>query len=282
MEKKIILLADSGSTKTTWYLDQGEETKTLQTEGLSPYFYTQEEIEEILTGTLDLKEVGKAVTQIYYYGTGLSNPEKAEMVERALKAVFKDAEVEINHDLTGAARALCLHRPGIACILGTGSGACYYDGKEIRKSALGLGFILGDEGSGAYLGKLLIQSRLYEKLGKNLSEKFDQRYDLSKIDILHRVYQGKNPNRFLASFAPFLTENRKDKVIQSIIKIGIGDFLDKHVLSFEESKRYPISFVGGIAAAFSEEIGAMCGERELQLGRILKDPMLGLKEYHGL
>lgn len=277
-----MLIADSGSTKTAWCLIRENQQHQFETQGISLYFLESEEIKTVLEKEL-LPKLGvssEAIQQIYFYGTGLAAPEKAQTMKMLLSEIFLQADIDIEHDLTGAARALCLHEEGLACILGTGSGACYFDGGKIVKSSPGLGFILGDEGSGAYLGKMLIQRYLYKTLDTALAKAFEQKYHLSKADILKSVYQESYPNRYLASFARFLGKNRGNEGAEAIIDQGIKDFLLLHIKSYEQSRRLPIHFVGGVADAFRDVIVRLCVQEGFHTGRILRKPMDGLIEYH--
>lgn len=280
--RKSILIADSGSTKTAWCLIDGDRQQQWKTQGISPYFLEKEEIKSVLAKELlshpecETEDIG----QLFFYGTGLASPKKAHFMKDILLEVFPKSKVVVNHDLTGAARALCLHEEGLACILGTGSGACYYDGKEIVKSSPGLGFILGDEGSGAYLGKILIQRYLYKMLDEDLMAAFEKKYHPSKAEILKKVYQESYPNRYLASFARFLGENRGNETVEAIIEQGIKDFLLVHVKNYEQSRRLPVHFVGGVAQAFQDVIFRLAEQLELHPGRILAKPLDGLTAYH--
>src|SRR5699024_5780690 len=171
--------------------------------------------------------------------------------------------VEVNHDLTGAARALCQHEIGISCILGTGSGACYFDGEKIAKMSPGLGFILGDEGSGAHLGKMLIRKYLYKKLDIHLLNAFDAEYDLSKSEILQKVYQDDSPNKFLASFTKFLGKHRTHPEVEELLKEGLSDFFKLHITDFKNVVDLPVHFVGGVAFAFSDILNQLCSQYNL-------------------
>ncbi len=279
---KAILIADSGSTKTSWCLVRGSRQRHLKTQGISPYFLKKDQIVTLLEDELlpQLEGSSQDVQQLYFYGTGLGVPEQAQLMKEVLTRIFPESKVTVNHDLTGAAHALCQHKQGLACILGTGSGACCYDGQKIVKSSPGLGFILGDEGSGAYLGKMLVQRYLYKTLDRELMDAFEKKYRLSKAEILKKVYQEPFPNRYLASFARFLGENRGNDAAEAIIERGIKDFLLIHVKSYEESQRLPVHFVGGIADAFQDVVSRLVVHHGLHLGRILSRPLEGLVQYH--
>lgn len=281
MQAKMILIADSGSTKTDWCLLKGKQKKRVSTQGISPYFQTGTQIRDILEKEL-LKGLGKGKTvdEIYYYGTGCAHPGNAAVVKKALQAVFPGAKTRVTHDLMGAARALCGHHKGIACILGTGSNSCYYNGRVIVKNNPGLGFILGDEGSGAYLGRKVVQYYLYNTFDEELMARFDQKFNITKNEILDNVYKKPLPNRFLASFAFFLQENRGHYMIENIIEDGLNEFFFNHIYKYRESWTAPIHFVGTIAWLYKDVLKELCNLFELELGRVLKTPMDGLIEYH--
>ncbi len=217
---------------------------------------------------------------VYFYGTGNKDPNNAKKVKQVLQKVFTQSGVTVNHDLLGAARALCGHEKGIACILGTGSNSCYYDGKKIVRNSPGLGFILGDEGSGAYLGKKVIQYFLYNIFEKELKEKFQSKYKTSAEEILENVYRKPLPNRYLASFTVFLSENRGHYMIENIIEDGLNDFFLNHVSQYNESRKYPVHFTGGVAYYFKDVVLGLCDVYGLEVGTILKNPMEGLVRFY--
>lgn len=282
MNHSKILIADGGSTKTTWCLLDSEKKKLITTQGISPYFLNGEQIRDILEKEL-IPEMGlqkENIQHIFYYGTGLAAPQNAELVGKVLKDTFGSPHVEATHDLLGAARALCGHEAGIACILGTGSSACVFDGTEITKSNPGLGFILGDEGSGAYLGKKVIQHYLYHEFNDKLRKLFDKKYATHKVEILDKVYNKPFPNRYLANFSYFISENRSEDQIENILENGISDFFNRHLSKYDESQKYPIHFVGGVAWAYKDVVTALCKSRGWKAGNILKAPIDGLIRYH--
>ncbi|HQR01823.1 MAG TPA: N-acetylglucosamine kinase, partial [Ferruginibacter sp.] len=204
----IKLIADSGATKAEWCLLDGKKKKIIYTQGLSPYFLTAEQIRDIINNELKPRLKQSLPDEVYFYGTGCINPNNAKSVKKAIKACFPEARAEVTHDLLGAAKALCGNDKGIACILGTGSNSCYYNGKKIVKNSPGLGYVLGDEGSGAYLGKKVIQYFLYNTFDADLMDRFTAKFNTSSLEILEAVYKKPLPNRYLASFAIFLAENR--------------------------------------------------------------------------
>lgn len=276
----IILIADSGSTKAEWCLLDGKKRKTIYTQGMSPYFLDTEQIQQILAIELKSKLKNVEPDEVYYYGTGCANPENVKSVKQALKKIFTKATISIDHDLMGAAKALCGSEKGVACILGTGSNSCYYNGKKIIKNSPGLGYILGDEGSGAYLGKKVVQYYLYNTFDPDLMDRFNAKYNTTNVEILDAVYKHPLPNRFLAGFVPFLIENRGHFMIENIIEDGFNDFFFNHIYKYRESWIMPIHFIGSVAFGFKDVLKDMCNAYELELGRVLKNPMDGLVKYH--
>jgi glucosamine kinase len=276
----LILIADSGSTKTEWCLLNGNKKTKVITQGISPYFLTGEQVVEIIRKELLPKLKKAEPDQVFFYGTGCSNPANVKMIRKSIQTVFSEANVKVDHDLAGAAKALCGDSKGIACILGTGSNSCYYNGKRIVKNSPGLGYVLGDEGSGTYLGKKVIQYYLYNTFDPDLMDRFNAKYQTSITEILDAVYKKPLPNRYLAGFAGFLAENRGHFMIENIIEDGFNDFFFNHIYKYRESWTLPIHFVGSIAWGFRDVLKDMCHSYELQLGKILQNPMDGLIKYH--
>ncbi len=275
-----ILIADSGSTKCEWCMLSGGRKKILETQGLSPYFLSREQIVQVLIRELMPGLGNRKFDRVFFYGTGCASTENKTLVHRAIKQVFPTAEVEVDHDLKGAARALCGESKAIACILGTGSNSCYFDGRKIVKNSPGLGYVLGDEGSGAYLGKKVLQHYLYHTFDEELRYKFDAKYVTTPAEILDAVYKKPLPNRYLASFAIFLAENRGHYMIENIIEDGLNDFFYIHLCKYRESWTHPVHFVGSVAFGFRDVVKQLCDAYEFELGRILQKPMDGLIGYH--
>lgn len=276
----IQLIADSGATKCEWCLVNNNKKKTIITAGISPYFLTEKQIVELLKNDLIPKFENVEVTEVHYYGTGLGNPKNVTVITKALKTVFTTAKVKANTDLLAAARALCGNQKGIACILGTGSNSCYYNGKKIMKNIASLGYVLGDEGSGAHLGKKVIQYYLYNTFDEDLKSRFDAQFVTTYMDILENVYQKPFPNRYLARFAGFLSQNRGHYMVENILEDGLNDFFFNHLNKYTESWSLPINFVGGVAFGFKDVLQELCNSYQLELGTVLKAPMEGLVKYH--
>jgi len=276
----MILIADSGSTKTQWcVLDKTLVTKTIFTKGINPFYQTESEItlelnENLLT---ELKDID--IDEIYFYGAGCSFPEKKALVLGALNTFFNNAIIEIESDLLGAARSLFKHDKGIACILGTGSNSCYYDGKNIVENVSPLGFILGDEGSGAVMGKLLVADCLKNQLTSELKNKFLTQYELTPAIILDNVYKKPFPNRFLAKFTPFLLENIEEACIFNLVFESFDAFFVRNVMQYS-IEDMQVGFVGSVAHYFSDTLEIVAYERGISISNIVQSPMEGLVEYH--
>lgn len=277
---KSILIADAGSTKTEWCLLANGKVKSVNTIGISPYFLNETQISELLRNDLVPKFKNVSVEEVYFYGTGCLNPANNRMVKKAIRSAFPIAKIQVTNDVEGAAIGLCGHNKGIACILGTGSSSCFYDGKKIKKNSPGLGYALGDEGSGAYLGKKVLQYYMYNTFDDDLRARFDAAYITNGTEILENVYKKPLPNRYLASFARFLAENRGHYMVENIIEDGLNDFFFTHLCKYNEAWKYPINFVGGIAFGFRDVVKELCNTYNFELGRILQKPMKGLIEYH--
>lgn len=273
------LIADCGATKAEWCLINAGKRKTIITKGISPYFLSPAAIKELLNKEL-IQKVRIEVDEVHYYGTGLYDPENVRMIKKILKQLFVSSKIYVDHDIMGAARALCGTKKGIVSNLGTGTFACYYDGKKIVKNRPGLGYVLGDEGSGAYLGKKVIQYYLYGIFDEDLNYRFNIKYNITRAGIVDNVYRKPFPNRYLASFAIFLSENRGHYMIENILEDGLNDFFFYHLVKFPEVWKLPVNFVGGVAYAFRDVLKQICSSYEFELGKVLRSPMNGLIHYH--
>jgi N-acetylglucosamine kinase-like BadF-type ATPase len=276
----VTLIADGGSTKSEWCLVNNGHKKTFFTQGMSPYFVSTRQMTEIVQKELLPKLKNVKVESLFYYGTGCASPQNAKNVKSALKDVFPEAAIDVHTDLVAAARAVCGHEKGIACILGTGSNSCYYNGKKIVKNSPGLGYVLGDEGSGAYLGKKVLQYYLYNTFDEELKMKFEAMYNTNAVEILDNVYTRPLPNRYLATFTMFLAENRGHFMVENILEDGLNDFFFQHLCKYREVWTHPVNFVGSVAYGFTDVIKQLCHSYEFDLGKILKNPMQGLAKYH--
>lgn len=277
----MILLADSGSTKTDWGLvENGKLVKRLRTSGMNPFQMSEEAITEEIKTHLVPEFPGTVLDEVHFYGAGCTK-EKQPIVERALRANLTiNGECEVASDMLGAARGICGHKPGIACILGTGSNSCSYDGKNLVKNVSPLGFILGDEGSGAVLGKLLVGDVLKNQMPETVIKRFFEKYKLTSAEIIDRVYRQPKPNTFLASFVPFLEENIDEPKIYNLVKESFRSFLRRNVMQYEGWQTLPIGFNGSIAKIYKKPLLEALEEEGMHLGRIIQAPMEAMVEYH--
>ena len=276
----MILIADCGSTKTDWVLCNGSNVvKRVKTQGLNPTIQSSDEILAVLTDELVDNIDTTAPQKIFFYGAGCAYETANNRMKKALEAVFTTKEIEIYSDLLASARALCGHEEGIACILGTGSNSCLYNGKEIVDNTPSMGYILGDEGSGAHLGRQLVSDCVKRQLPKDIREKFLQQYKLDLATILERVYHTPLPNRWLASFTPFIQENKKSPEVHTMLKNCFTQFFKRNTMIYRRSW-LPIHVVGGVGVNFATEIKETAESLGLSIGNIVESPMAGLIEYH--
>ncbi len=278
----MILIADSGSTKTDWRLVKPEKPiQQARCAGFNPFYQTENQIVEELEKVLAPQVPYTEILEIFYYGAGCSTLANRQVVERACRAVFPNLEkIEVQTDLLGAARALCGRTEGIACILGTGSNAAFYDGEEIAFNLPNLGFILGDEGSGAYLGKRLIQDFLHNEMPENILTFFQKRYALNRELIVENVYKKPFPNRYLANYAKFLFDHLADPYCYRTVYESFTLFFDKTVCKYPNFETFPVHFTGSIAFYFSNILRQVANDKGLVLRNILETPIAGLTLYH--
>ena len=274
------LIVDSGSTKTTWCLmADGQMRDQLHTGGMNPFFQSEEEMARIVVSEVVPFVGERSLESVYFYGAGCAFPEKNRLVERAIQSHLS-VPVQVESDLLGAARSLCQQEEGIACILGTGSNSCYYDGHEIRQHVSPLGFILGDEGSGAVLGKRLVSDCLKHQLPDDVCEKFMQQYQLTPASILDRVYKQPFPNRYLAQLSRFLAANLSESSVYQLVWNCFQDFFVRNVMQYPAYDHLPIHLTGSIAFYYQEVLRSVADTLQLKLGRIEQAPMPGLISFH--
>ncbi len=276
----MILIADSGSTKTNWSLiDKEQCLLQVSTKGMNPFFQTDEDMSSELQETLLPYLSDREVDEIYLYGAGCT-PEKAPIVARVLGSLFPEANVvKVYSDMLGAAHGMCGREAGIVCILGTGSNSCYYDGTDIVANVSPLGFILGDEGSGAVLGKLLVGDILKNQLTPELKEAFLTEYQLTPADIIDRVYRKPFPNRFLAGLSPFLKAHLDHPQVYALVLNSFKAFIKRNVMQYQYQGT-PVHFIGSVAHHYSDVLKQAAAEMGIRLGRISQDPMDGLIQYY--
>ena len=278
----MILIADSGSTKTDWcVVENGVLVQQIFTKGTNPFFQSEEEISnEIATALLPELKTDE-FDAVYFYGAGCGFPDKIEIVHRAISKQLKvKGNVEVATDMLAAARGLCGREAGIACIMGTGSNSCYYDGENIVANVSPLGFILGDEGSGACLGKLMVGDLLKNQMTPELKEKFLKQFDLTPADIIDRVYRKPFPNRFLASLSPFLAQNINEPCVHELVLNSFKAFFKRNIMQYENYQNLKVNLIGSVAFYYKEVLAEAAETMGIQLGTIIQSPMEGLIKYH--
>jgi len=277
----MILIADSGSTKTDWrIIRETNDIQSVSTIGFNPVLTTTPKIIAELTAAFDDQIVNQQIIAVYYYGAGCWNEATCAVVDNALKTVFPAAHIEVTNDLLGAARAVCNKQAGITCILGTGANSCLYDGEKVMDNVPALGFIMGDEGSGAYLGKQLLKSYFYRELPKSLVDKLVKEQPISKKIMLAEVYQSKTGNRYLANFAKFIIREKAHPFIKQMIADAFDHFIQRQVIKYDGAINYPIHFIGSIAYFLTDILSERLMANGLQLGNIIRQPIDGLVEFH--
>jgi len=277
----MIVIADSGSTKTQWVLiDNKTVVSDLTTKGFNPFYYNAHDLVSTLFDELNEKINADAVDEVFFYGSGCSNKSNCLMVKNSLQLFFKKAIIYTEHDLTGAAVALLKDSKGIACILGTGSNSCMWDGQKVTHQLPSLGWMLADEGSGTYIGKLLLQDILYNEVNPKLTEKFYKTFNLDFDATLHKIYSEPNPNKFFASLSRFASDNINYPGCKEAIKTAFRHFIDKQVSKYPDYQNQTVSFTGSVSYVFQDILKEVLKEYNITLGTIMKNPMEGMIEYH--
>ena len=280
MKEKNVLIAESGSTKTDWCLLTGDRKKQFTTQGIHPYFLQSDDIVSILKQEIKAGIRNTPLHEIHFYGAGISSKDNGKIIEKSLTKLFNASKIETYSDMLASARATCQHSKGIACILGTGSNSCFYNGKKIGFKTRALGFVLGDEGGASYLGKKVLQYYLHGIFDRELISAFDQQFQTDADTILHQIYKGAFPNRYLAQFARFLADHRGHYMIENIAEDGLNDFFINHLLRYPRLSHHAVHFTGSVAWHFQDIIKALCVQYEINCGTILQKPMKGLITFH--
>ena len=278
----MILIADCGSTKIDWCILKGDKlVKQFFTTGVNALLMPEDKIRATFETELKPQVEGSENFEVYYYGAGCLSEEICSNVSRSIASVIPSATtISVNSDLLAAARALCGRNPGIACILGTGSNSCYYDGEKICDNVSPLGYILGDEGSGAVLGKLLVGDVLKKQLPAELCEKFLKQFNLDRMKIIENVYKKPAPNRFLASLSPFLIQNIEEPAIHRLVLNAFKSFFVRNIENYANFKEVPVSFVGSVGFYYREVLDEAAKALDITIGTVIKSPMEGLLKYH--
>lgn len=281
MKSKCILIADSGSTKTDWCLLQSSKKKMLSTQGINPFFMMENDIVMILQDELKLNPTKIKLDEIHFYGAGINSDDKKKVIEKSLRKYFDVKKVNSYSDMLASARATCQHKKGIACILGTGSNTCLYDGKKIGFKTHALGYVLGDEGGGTSIGKKVLQYYLHEIFDENLLSKFVTQFGVSKDEILENIYRKPFPNRYLAKFTQFVIDNRGHYMIENIAEDCLNDLFINHLLRYPKIHQTPVHFTGSVAWHLKDILTNLAAQYDIQLGKVLQKPIKGLIDYHG-
>ena len=279
----MLLIADSGSTKCDWMLlKENEEAQSFSTMGFNPYFHNEAVISNAIRQNTELCEFAPQVTMLFLYSAGCSSKELKLVVERALRSVFVNANIYVDHDLVGAAFATWDENPAITGILGTGSNSCYFDGDILKQanSGLGLGYILGDEGSGSYYGKLLCKKFLSNSLPEEIHSVLLNDYKLSRDVIVENVYMKPHANVYLASFMKVLSDNKELPWVIDIVDKGMEEFFMSNIACYKNYQRVPVHFIGSIAFHFEDNLRRVAQKLGIQVGTIIKKPIFGLVNYH--
>jgi glucosamine kinase len=274
------LIADSGSTKTSWCLSGNNDfTEYFSTGGLNPFFRSTEDIANELREKL-FPKINAEIAEIYFYGAGIINEEKGNIVKNALLQFFPKAKIEVQSDLLAAARGTLGNESGIACILGTGSNSCLYNGSEIIDHVPPLGFILGDEGSGSVIGRKLVGDFLKRIMPENISDKFKNQFQLSYAEFMEGVYKKEKPNKFLSQFVPFVKENIADEYCIKLVENSFEEFIKRNIFRYSGFREQPICFIGSVAFHFHDQLKNALEKNHLQINLVLKEPLKGLLKFH--
>ncbi|MCX8489713.1 MAG: N-acetylglucosamine kinase [Cyclobacteriaceae bacterium] len=276
----MIIVADSGGSKIDWRFLKADRTiAQANSLGFNPYYQPIDHLKTIIKESL-LPQINEPVTKIFYYGTGVSSEKNQQLIQLAFAEYFGMAKIEIGWDLLAAARALCGQEAGIACILGTGSNSCQYDGTEIVDNVANLGWILADEGSGSYLGKQLVFDYFRKNMPETLAKQFHARFSWTREEVLEKVYQQEKPSAFLASFAKFIFQHLKEPYCYKLVYKSFSDFYENNVMKYPDYKKLKVHFTGSIAFYFSDVLRQVANDKGITVKNVLEGPIAGLTLYH--
>lgn len=276
----MIIIADSGGSKIDWrLLLKNGEVRQAHTPGFNPYYQPMVHLQTVIRESL-VPLTTEPVTKIFYYGTGVSSEKNQQLIQSAFAEHFANAQIEIGWDLLAAARALCGHERGIACILGTGSNSCLYDGKQIIDNVANLGWILADEGSGTHLGKQIVSDYFRGNMPEKLAAQFHARFPWSREEVLEKVYQQEKPGAFLASFAKFIFQHLKEPYCYQLVYKSFDQFYTNNVMKYSNYQQTKVHFTGSIAFYFSDVLRQVANDKGIAVKNILEGPIAGLTLYH--
>ena len=277
----MILIAESGSTKTDWVLvGKNNNLSYFKTMGFNPFFHASEFIAEEIKSNSDLNASSSKVTRVYFYGAGCSSKNMSSIVQKGLKQVFNNADISVDHDLLACAYSTYEGEPSISCILGTGSNSCYFDGENLIEEVPAIAYVLGDEGSGSYYGKKLLRDYLYNLLPVNIKEDLEKQLGISKSIIFENVYMKPHANVYLASFMKFINTQYHTDYVVNMIEHGMEEFIKIHVCCYPNYKNVKTHFIGSISKIFERELKKAAELHDVKLGNIVRKPVDNLVHYH--
>ena len=279
----MILVVDSGSTKTDWIAlnENGEEIFSTQTLGLNPQMLSNEILNERIKNNFDIYKNRKLVNKLFFYGAGCGVDSTQDRILKVFKSIFVNSKFDIKEDTYAAVySAVDVGKPSIVNIIGTGSNCSYYNGSEVIQKVQSLGYVLMDYASGNYYGKYLIRAYYFNKMPENLRKQFSENYDLSPNTIKNKLYREENPNTYLAGFAKFLIDNKENEYFKEIIFKGLERFIDYQILQFDDFSKVDVHYVGSIAYYLKDEIVKIGKKYNLKTGKFIKRPIIGLVDYH--
>ncbi len=277
----MLLIADSGGTKTDWRLIINREvSSSIKTLGINPYYLSEEQIRNEIRANFPDKSINERISRLFFYGAGCSGREKQEVIQSVLEEFFGKADIVIDTDILGAARSLCKYKPGIACVIGTGSGSCLYDGAKILASIPSLGFILGDEGGGAYMGKRLLQDYLRGDMPEDIISHLRTEFEINKDIVLENVNRRPMPGRYLASFAEFIHQHIRSEYIHELVSQSFSVFMDHYIIRYPNYQSYAVYFSGSVAFYFADILRLVSEAKGIRVARIIESPMDDLVDYH--
>lgn len=275
----MILVADSGSSKTDWMIYSPDQTLAFTTQGINPYFVSASDVVKILSKNKELAAYATDVKEVYFFGSGCSTPDKHEIISNGLSAFFTNAFISVDHDLIGSAYATCGDKKGLTCILGTGSNISYFDGENVQPTKHGLGYVLGDEASGTYFGRKVLISYLYKTMPADLSSAFGAQFEVDKDIVIDNIYRKPFPNAYLATFSRFMIAHKGHPFVQQILREGFQEFIDTNVKDYKDYKTLECNFVGSISYYYQEELRAVFAANNIKVGKVLQKPIEGIFDY---
>ncbi|HEX7366166.1 MAG TPA: hypothetical protein VF273_03665 [Pelobium sp.] len=278
----MVAIVYSGSRYSNWRLVDKKDVIEVRTNGINPFFNDEKFINQLLNKNPKLINNAEAIKKIYFFGAGASSKERKEIIKKGLSDFFKFSKVYVENDLDAAAKVSCDDKPGIVCVIGSGSNAAYFDGKKVIENNYGLGYAIADEGSATWMGKTILKAYLNETMPNDIRAAFDKKYDLDRRLIMDKIYKLPHPNLFLNSFTSFLIENRTSPYIKEVVKEGFRLFMDTYLLPlrYKHNSDAPIYFIGTVAAFFQDFLREVAEEKQIKISSVIKEPIYSLLNYY--